>query len=87
MDLRRFRGLLRAKRFVLKGGFLGESVPRPGGRRRHSRHGLFLLLLLLLVVAGSRRVNRCFVARVGRSWKREENADKERKKTNVRSCR
>lgn len=62
MDLRRFWGLFRAKSFVLKGGFLGESVSCPGRRRRHSCHSLFLLLLLLLVVAGSSRVNRCFIA-------------------------
>lgn len=76
MDLRRFRRLFRAKRFVLKGGFLGEGVSCPGSRRSHRCYSLFLLLLLLLlVVAGSSRVNRRFVARVGRSCNTEERED------------
>lgn len=75
MDLRRFRRLFRAKRFVLKGGFLGEGVSCPGRRRSHGCYSLFLLLLLLLVVAGSSRVNRRFVARVGRSCNTEETED------------
>lgn len=75
VDLRRLWGLFRAERFVLKGGFLGERVSRPGGGRRHSGHSLFLLLLLLLVVAGGSRVNRRFVARIGGSWDTPETAD------------
>lgn len=69
VDLRGFGRLLGPKLLTLKGGFLGESVPRPGCCRCHSSHRLLLLLLLLLVVAGGSWVNCCLITRVRGSWK------------------